>query len=1366
MTSPVSPYIPNYLTKEAKGIYEERKKDKSLGFFDVLPSAISNSLFSSNVVRYVKRGLEDSEVVHGYTPTTQELEPYVTKFLPTEMDHIKQASSPEGFKARVRHVEEDRVRHSIVGRGGVKGVLAELAVLVFDPAAIGTGYLTAGVAGTMKASRLIRTLSSGTAVGLESVMFDSMQAASDTQRGANDLLFTAGIGAGVGGVIGFFSRGRKALNNLDKSLNTETKQFLQESNTLESMIKTKQMTTRAFENFKNGDGRLSDFSRKEVRKALIRLDDDFTSLSSAVVGEPLVKIQKNKKLLVDMLYADDMWYKKNFGVTRFHLRNTIEGYKAAWQKIVDSRLTPKQMKTLMHTRNNLAVKLKGLKSTARAVLEYSTEPKKFRDLATKLARLKKGSKRYIEIQDRMKQVGETFRVSEFEDTTRRLNDVDDKIKMHNLNTKKVRKDAQTELNEFDGLEFYDQVKIVMPDAVRLSESIKAITMAQIKSVNAASDEVLASSASKISRIENAKAGKVSKVDSELEFELDIETSPGKGSVAKEADEVSFTIESDVAKVEREGDISNRQLLNDKMQDGTYEPVALQFKMLPKFVQDLPLIKKLLPEGSLLPRWFRDRAQSLFTTLDGSANQAVRALNRLFFEAPQGNFSPESTVSILSFLNLNEVQFAARARYENGYVKWSRANGRGIVRAYVDAGNNRSLFNKQVFLKLTNPKMEVDEGVQVAFEGMRDQLSKALELRRSAGEQGFEDVLDNIHGYAPILFSNQKADKYSDEFLMRLISKGYQTGGYELTKESADRLASLRVSMLNDSTIGYKAAARRILTPDQESRLLSELKDKGVSSDVLETFMVEKDTRALLQNVSNRAKASMRINTSAKIGDVSVADILETNVSQIVEVYSREAAAGAAMAEKGIRSYDQARRLVELATSGMKGKVDPKRLKIEEQMLMDGVDMLYGKSIEVDPAGFGRTSLRRVREITAVDRLGQMGFAQFPETARALVNVGISEVLRNVPGTAIFRRQAARVGGVSSGDLNEPLLREIEYIFGYVGEHNWHPLNVREDDIATGLANNNFTRVLDNVIAASGKVNMVASGFQAVQGGLEKVVMKSIAYKLLQAAGGGKNFTKTALREIGWSEDFMDSMLKFLKENPKYAEYNGKQVRLMNFDNMPKVLRRQYQVGASRFASRLVQRNFVGETSTWMSSTLGKTLSQFRRFQIVSLEKQLIHDLRGDKVAAAQILLWSSFLGLMAYGSQTYLNSIGEKDPGKYLKKRLNLEAISYGVFNKMPQPASLQLGGDALTTLGLMPKDVTAGSGRLGFRQMGANYIPSVGTGADALNVIRGTMSLLRGDASKEDALRTAHTARKLIPTGNAIGIGNVFKGVINKSLE
>lgn len=764
--------------------------------------------------------------------------------------------------------------------------------------------------------------------------------------------------------------------------------------------------------------------------------------------------------------------------------------------------------------------------------------------------------------------------------------------------------------------------------------------------------------------------------------------------------------------------------------------------------------------------------SVSSVILNSKNPIFRGIGLRLLENSQGGAYQGKTASILSNVNGNLIRSAEKNRYNDGFSQFIKDNGMSPA-DFLNPAVTRD-FNSQVYTAIVKGIPEdTPAGVKLAAEGISDKFKKSLELRKAAGEAGFEDV-KAAKDYVPVIFDGIKVTEAinrvgSREGVEALISKGYQTGKYKMGKKPADALAKVQLLRASDATLSSRVSFDRVVSQQQQVQLIDDLKKAGVPDNVINNFIDGVEHADMADAISSRAKASMGINTQAEYNGMRVQDVLNTNIGELAENYGKEAAGGAGLASMGFPTRQSVMNSIDAGERAGRNMLDKdsksiKSLRSEAEMLRDVVRLIYGNTVDADPTSGIVRGTRRLREVTGLLRLGQMGFAQLPEVARSISKMGLGTVLESVPATKFLMSRKGRKGGTAQGELKEPELREMEELIGYIGEDNWLTgWNVRHDEF--GETADNMSRIsamVDNGLAMGSRVNVWLSGFKAIQGGSEKIVARSINKRLKEHISGGRKLPTRDLEEVGLNEETMSRLQKHFEANPKYEDFNGKQVRMMNFEAMDADLRETVGVAVRRMSGRLIQRNFIGDEGIWMNKWWGKALSQFKSFSIVSIEKQLIHDLRGDKIHAAQILAWSSLLSYAAYATQMQMQSIGRADRDDFLKEKFDNRNMSMGVFNKMPQVAGFGLAGDALATFGLLPDSLMNAPSRMGYRSQNfGDLVAGAGVIGDAVGLVQSFSKYATGD-DDVSTRQLVDKVRRLVPLANTIGVGQMTKASVD----
>lgn len=1321
---------------------EQQKADLSWG---ELPGKV---LQDSWMVPAAQRFIERNEYVppeDGYKVPQEELDKLPYKM--EDLNYLKTSTSPEDFQRKRTYLDEDLTRKQGLAAYGWQGATASFIGALFDPVQWGIAAVTGPEAYLARGGKAIKAAKGAIAFGTQGAVAEGILAGGDTQKSVNDVLHGFAFGAVLGGGLG--AMGRKhpnvaASDSADLAVRREAG-LLREADLSHTGDISAELDRPTFLRQREGVP-ASSVAEPVATSPEFRakgLDTPTFQRGPTVAGEDAV--MPAEAALHEPVDATHPVFKK---VTEDHTGvDAAEVGRAVEQHVADL-----EAKGQMEFRGRKGAATR--KALEEAQAQTSNDVKELRDMMnTHRAEIvaergaPSNADEHTLLEALIQKVEENYRPA-LTRAEQKLADLTDRLKAG-----KEARNSRKLLEEFKAKTPEEQMAHLFPEGPpKFREHIERhefVADEVGKEVDAA--ETTAATKHLDTLDPMAEAGEM--YDIITGKPVNMKTEPKASSTTEAVPSHANKVAAQAKAEERAAKVEELRVKSTTGQST------------PDFVRSL--IERAKQKGSTtlqwLPfQWMRDRIQGVYTTLDHSSNQAFRGLNDLLHETAQGQLEQGHTASAFQHLFLNQIRSAEKNRYNVGFLSWAKEEGIPTVKALLDIGGRKAEFNTEVYLKVIDPSREVSAGVAMAAEGHRDAMSLALQLRQRAGELGWENIQDS-RAYMPVIFESTAvvhlSAKYGENKVLKMISKSYQEGKFRLKPGSADKLAEMQIRRSRSHQLSGSQVFKNVVSESERAAFIADLKKSGVPEEHIMSFLEDQETAQLLDNISNRAKFSLGLNPLTEHEGMRMVDLLYTDTPMLTQNYYRESAGGAALAKMGFRSYEHANRVVNMAEEvGLRAGAEAARNKEEAAMFRDTLKLMYGKSIDANPHGALEITSRRLRGVAATRSLGLMGFAQFPETARAITHLGLTTVLKNVPAVAIFRRKAARVGGTSAGELSDPVMRSIERVLGYVGEDSWlAPLHIRGDEPLVRETSDQIARVLDNTLAVGGNVNNVASGFQFTQGGLEKIVMRSISEKVLGMAEGKMPFPERTASEVGWNKQFLSDLQDFVRNNPKSEHFNGENISVINFEKMPPEMMDTLLIGMQRIKGRLVQQNFIGDSSTWMNGSLGKVLTQFKSFSIISVEKQLIHDLRGDKIAAAQTLMWSALLGYMAYNARTYVSSIGRGDRSDYLDKHLNSRATALGTFNMMPQVAGLSLGGDFLGTVGLLPDSMISAPGRDGVHPMsGANIAPAAGVIADSVKLAHSAVRMMDPNSPGTRA-DVAKAARRLVPLSNALGIGQIL---------
>lgn len=1304
-------------------IRESRKEED----VDYLGAAFESAFTPFAVQRYFERKSQKFESDQRWAITPEIEKDLDQNYDNKETEYLKDTNSEAEFIARKKQIAEDRERRAALGQAGLKGVAATMAVSLIDPVGIGLGIASGGIGWGAKATGAARVARVAFLSGLENAAVESLLAASDTQASASDVVTALGAGAIIGGTIGALSRGRKpnaskAADEADRAAQLDSDGFILNEVAPELQKRKSNVL----------DNEFPDIDNRAVRQDIIQYENRLESEAGSSLSSGQIK-QREKRIReltseVEAENANIRRHQEELSGDRASIsdaqRNFIrEGAekKAEIRESYSDKIAAEEA-NVRKAEERLEVAKNQQKANAK-LWEAEVKLRAVRDeVENKIKKVEsdlrgKVAKAEWKFRNRLSRLSKTS--SERRDSL--LGQIDDHA-MEILSAKRSRK-AENDLRKWRNLTDSDKVRVVYGDNY---PRLKDEASRQIDSNNPIVDE-----------------------GEELVEEL--------ADVAEEG----FTGSSVVGFRPSEGSVGAMEI-GGKQINRVYNMTEDAKKNVTRFAFDGSNVPEDLRGRRIIPK-FTKHAQSLHTRLSNSKNMAVRGLTYHLFEAPQGGTAAPVTAAARVRNYTQQIRSAMRNRLNEGLEGWLSNQGIGKVKGLTTPKIIND-FHKKVMLEVKRPGTFSDEGIIQAAEGVRDQFKVAGTIRRDSGELGFENI-DVDSNYVPIIIDNTKVksavvehglDKVTD-----LISTGYQRGRFKLNKKLADRVADGYVKRALDNTLSHREMMAKS-DPFGIADIAEDLKAAGVDTDIINHIMDETMEDEVKQHISNRAKFSLEPDIGSELSGLRLVDLVDSDLPKLLESYTRDAAGGASMAKLGFSTKNQVDTfLLDIEKSATNSGLSPTEAAEEVQVLRDGIDLLYGRSINKNATSKFVRDLSLLRDMTSFLRLQSVGIASIPELARVTAQRGIGTLIENMDAFHIFAGD--RAGKRFSGRFTRPDLEELETMLGYVGEdHVLYPNSLRVDDLEESWVHGELRGRLEAALAQGKRIQEITSGFRLIQGGGEKISARSIGNEVKKLADGlPHKLSDQNIRDAGWSDGFLDQLKSWMQANPKTEQFNGRDIRVFNFQKMPPDMQERLQIGIHRLVARDMQRPLVGELPTIMNRWMGQTLVQFRSFSLLSLSKQLMHDVRHDRIAGSLIFLHSAAMGLMSLGISTGVRYAGRSDFSEKWENAMTGQNLVMGIFNRMGQVASAGIAGDALATLGLLPDELMV-PGASGYRGLNTSNVPIVGMSGDVIDIGKDISEILKGTG---DLSKLSNDISKITPFAKTIGINQGFN-VINDLLE
>ena len=302
--------------------------------------------------------------------------------------------------------------------------------------------------------------------------------------------------------------------------------------------------------------------------------------------------------------------------------------------------------------------------------------------------------------------------------------------------------------------------------------------------------------------------------------------------------------------------------------------------------------------------------------------------------------------------------------------------------------------------------------------------------------------------------------------------------------------------------------------------------------------------------------------------------------------------------------------------------------IDTGLISDGGETTAGRNIQF--------ASRLLQDYNYMRVMNQVGFAQIAEIYNIAAIMGWRAMLKNMPALRVMKRD------LDNGEiLDDDLLRDIESLTGIGAEYSrYAAVSERYTGTADEVLTDTYTatqkKILD--ISTRGKrATSLISGMTPITTATQRLAAKAAISKMLSVANkklSEKEYMR--FRDLGWTDEQTDAILAQLKNR------KGDGLDLDNWDDLE--LRETFANGLTRWTYRAIQENDIGAMGYFMTQTLGKILTQFRTFMLVSHAKQFVsaaHNARHRKdFQGVHAMMGTTLFGGLSYIAQQQLKDIG------------------------------------------------------------------------------------------------------------------------------
>lgn len=528
---------------------------------------------------------------------------------------------------------------------------------------------------------------------------------------------------------------------------------------------------------------------------------------------------------------------------------------------------------------------------------------------------------------------------------------------------------------------------------------------------------------------------------------------------------------------------------------------------------------------------------------------------------------------------------------------------------------------------------------------------------------------------------------------RALIAGGAAGVKLITRKKAQTIAEGTITRAINRASGKDGTTIGLFDRAARDEIKSILEAAGSDyADIKHTFDLL-DKKLGKSTGSNRLKGRMSVDIATPLDDgSSLIDYFDNDLNRLTYSYAEEMSGRIALARQGIGSDTDFEHILEAVKNENKS-LDPEK---DIQLLRDMHSVLLGRPLE----GQGRNKfLQFLLQLNPWQTLGQVGAAQGTESSLSAARMGIGAALKAIPVAAKL------VVGARHNLLNESdkqLLKGIEAWMGPVGEL-WRTHRPSTDVMERLNADGQVSHMADRLLKAGQHVN----GFVSLMHQIMEAQLKIVAIE------GTRTFAKEIkagvltkrIADAGWNEHSLAAVHREMYGTAANEFKDGKAVfkdgelydlQLHNWDagNADDFIR-----NLERLSGQLIQRDYAGETASWMHKDMGRMLLSLRGYSMKAFNKQLVRNVHiGDATAALSVVYGLAF-STLGYTAKAHLMAQGREDAEEFLESRMSGDAFIQGAVGYMA------LGAFAPEVVRPLASWYSEGSNEAGAVRSGGNAI-------------------------------------------------------------
>ena len=640
----------------------------------------------------------------------------------------------------------------------------------------------------------------------------------------------------------------------------------------------------------------------------------------------------------------------------------------------------------------------------------------------------------------------------------------------------------------------------------------------------------------------------------------------------------------------------------------------------------------------------------------------------FFESAEGRVVNNRSAAMLRENYEQRLASHSMPVMEDSFGKW--ATHRNLSLLERNSPSQRAKFDREVYAEMEarfweGKPVSQDPHVRATADGLDNNFFEAIDIGKGRSNERsiFGWDFEKKSGYVPHRWDGNQIRKIMKRGIERvriekLIAQEYRKQSPNITAADAKVISKAVVNRAMNKADGVDANMLATLDADGVHILDDILKDAKVSEvkrkEMISRMRGEQNKKGALGQSQSRMQMDMR----ASDGDLTLMDLVDTNMTRLVSRYNRQVSGAAAMARKGITSRGDRKALISAAIA------ERNALGKSTDGVQEYLEDVFTHFDAGPIAGGVSPWVARIKRLTNLGLLNQMGMTQTMETGAAM----------NAAGVELWGKHAKVVmKQLKDGGPDSPLAMELKPHMGELGkEHILQRDDLMMDELGGKAAADasELDAYLDTFDMALGKgqrLQGIVSGFYAVRSMQQKIAVVSMADKVMQRLRDGVD--EADLRNIGVPE----SMKKYIDNGTVEFMPDGTTNKL-NLEKWAPEDAEDLALALHRHTNIVVQKAMAGEDSVWMHKSVGSLFLHLKTFPLLAMRKQFIRNASlGNSQFVGQMLMGLGFAAALGTAKQVINGRTEHVSPSSIAKNAFGMSNMT-GWFPMLVDPAAEMLG--------------------------------------------------------------------------------------------